>query len=53
MQTYQQLIDDKEVGQLKALKSRDLKTGNDFPVYRLLETMVNACAREVGQRHLN
>jgi hypothetical protein len=53
MQTYQQLIDDKEVGLQEALKSRDLAPGNGLTVYRLLETMLNPCAREVRQRPLN
>jgi hypothetical protein len=53
MQTYQQLIDDKEVGLQEALKSRDLTPGNGLTVYSLLETMLNRWGREVRQRHLN
>ena len=53
MQTYQQLIYDKEVGLQEALKSRDLAPGNGLTVYSLLETMLNRWGREVRQRHLN
>ena len=53
MQTYRQLIDDKEVGLQEALKSRDLAPGNGLTVYSLLETMLNRWGREVRQRHLN
>ena len=53
MLTCKPLVDDEEVGLQEALKSRDLAPGNGVTVYRLLDTMVNPCVREVRQRHLN